>query len=215
MKTKFLQTLKTKYEGVSETILSRIASKVAETATDESAIEEITLQDILERYGDSRATEAAVTAVAKYKKEVGATGESNESKKKDPKDDQEKEPQKKGATQDDVLIKRIEELEKLIRLQHSQTRIGKVKDLIGDLPETLQKPYLRINVESLSEDEFGSLYAEITEDVKSIKEDLKTKESVKKTVFGFPPQKGGESEEDVPESVKKEIEKGDDKGQPF
>ena len=66
MKKKILEALKTKFEGVSETILDRIATKLAKTASTEdqvaTAVEGVTLQQVLESYGDSRATEAQQTA---------------------------------------------------------------------------------------------------------------------------------------------------------
>ncbi len=75
MKTKALDLLKAKFEGVSEQILSRIADKVAKTAkTDEevqTAVDGLTFQSLLDSYGDSRATEAQQTAVRNYETKHG------------------------------------------------------------------------------------------------------------------------------------------------
>lgn len=72
MKEKILAELKTKFIGVPEAILDRIATQRAKTVTTEEAvnslIEGITLQHIFESYGDSRATEASITAVSNYEK---------------------------------------------------------------------------------------------------------------------------------------------------
>lgn len=72
MKKKIIEALATKFEGVSEKILSRIAEKLAKTITTdedvESAVEAVTFQQVLESYGDSRATEASATAVTNYER---------------------------------------------------------------------------------------------------------------------------------------------------
>ena len=75
MKTQALDALKAKYPGVSEAILSRIADKIAKTAKTQeevtAAVEGVTFQQVLESYGDSRATEAQQTAVTNYEKKHG------------------------------------------------------------------------------------------------------------------------------------------------
>lgn len=71
----FLAALKTKFVGVPDAVLERIAKKKGETLTSEegvnSAIEGISLQNIFEYYGDSRATEATQSAVLNYEKKHG------------------------------------------------------------------------------------------------------------------------------------------------
>ncbi|MBE6177395.1 MAG: hypothetical protein E7149_02675 [Rikenellaceae bacterium] len=75
MKAQALDALKAKFEGVSEAILSRIADKIAKTAKTKeeitTAVEGVTFQQVLESYGDSRATEAQQTAVTNYEKKHG------------------------------------------------------------------------------------------------------------------------------------------------
>lgn len=75
MKKEALDALKAKYPGVSEAILSRIADKIAKTAKTQeevtAAVEGVTFQQVLESYGDSRATEAQQTAVTNYEKKHG------------------------------------------------------------------------------------------------------------------------------------------------
>lgn len=75
MKKETLDALKAKYPGVSEAILSRIADKIAKTAKTQeevtAAVEGVTFQQVLESYGDSRATEAQQTAVTNYEKKHG------------------------------------------------------------------------------------------------------------------------------------------------
>lgn len=75
MKKEALDALKAKFSGVSEAILSRIADKIAKTAKTQeevtTAVEGVTFQQVLESYGDSRATEAQQTAVTNYEKKHG------------------------------------------------------------------------------------------------------------------------------------------------
>lgn len=67
-----LAGLKTKFQGVEDATLQRIASKKAEGVTDESKvnsiIEGISFQDVLTSYGDYRADGAQKTAVSNYEK---------------------------------------------------------------------------------------------------------------------------------------------------
>ena len=66
MKKEILEALTTKFPGVSVSILDRIATKLAETVTTaeqvKTAVEGVTIQQVIESYGDSRATEASNTA---------------------------------------------------------------------------------------------------------------------------------------------------------
>ena len=75
MRKEILDALKAKFPGVSDAILGRIADKLAKTATTAeqvaTAVEGVTFQQVLESYGDSRATEAQQTAVSNYEKKHG------------------------------------------------------------------------------------------------------------------------------------------------
>lgn len=72
MEKAIFDALTSKFEGVAPSIISRIAKKLATTATpeaDANAIADtVTIQQLLQSYGDSRATEASLTAVENYKK---------------------------------------------------------------------------------------------------------------------------------------------------
>ena len=67
-----LAGLKTKFQGVEDATLQRIASKKAEGVTDESKVnsivEGIGFQDVLTSYGDYRADGAQKTAITNYEK---------------------------------------------------------------------------------------------------------------------------------------------------
>ena len=69
---KILAALRTKFTGVDDATLQRIASKKAEGVTDESKVdsivEGISFQDVVTNYGDFRADGAQKTAVSNYEK---------------------------------------------------------------------------------------------------------------------------------------------------
>lgn len=72
MKEKILALLKTKFPGVDEATLIRIAEKKAAGVTDESQVQPIAdgvgFQDVLNSYGDFRANGAVASAVSNYEK---------------------------------------------------------------------------------------------------------------------------------------------------
>lgn len=67
-----LAALKTKFQGVEDATLQRIASKKSDGVTDESKVnsivEGISFQDVLSSYGDYRADGAQKTAISNYEK---------------------------------------------------------------------------------------------------------------------------------------------------
>ena len=90
-----LAVLRQKFAGVDTATLTRIATKKAEGVTDEtkvnSIVEGISFQDVLTSYGDFRAGDARITAVANYEKKHnlkdGKPIENPEEKKDEKKDD--------------------------------------------------------------------------------------------------------------------------------
>jgi hypothetical protein len=72
MKEKLLALLKTKFAGVQDATLDRIATKKSETVTDEAQlktiVDGINFADVLQSETDYRVTEAQKTAVANYEK---------------------------------------------------------------------------------------------------------------------------------------------------
>lgn len=72
MKKQILEALKTKFEGIQEPVLNRIADKLAKTVLKEedvaTAIEGVTIQTVIDSYADSRVSEATQSAVTNYEK---------------------------------------------------------------------------------------------------------------------------------------------------
>ena len=128
MKERILAALKAKFPGGNANVLSRIAEKLAKTVTTEeqvtTAVEGVTqgFIEVIESYGDSRATEAS------------------------------------------------------------------------KLPEKLRKPYERISVDALSDDEFNKLVGEVTTEVDGLMADIASKGAV----FGRPAaHNGGANQKDT------------------
>lgn len=216
-----LTALKTKFEGVEDAILNRVASKLAETAKTEeeanAAVEAVTLQRIIESYGDSRATEAAHTAVTNYEKkfkikngEKAKTGDEASDKGSGATETTLEEPEMPGWAK--KLLDRFEQIETGVKVQKTQNRTKQLSDTIAKLPEALQKPYKRLSVEGLSDEDFQALINDVQTDVTSLESQL----SAKGAVFGIPQEKGGNTSGEIPESIKAEIEgKTSDNGQAF
>lgn len=97
MKELILTLLKTKFDGVDEKLLGKIADKLSKTANDEesakTAVDGVTFSEVLQSYGDSRADEAQKTAVknyeAKHKLKDGKPMETKKDPEPKPKEDDE------------------------------------------------------------------------------------------------------------------------------
>lgn len=181
MKNLILNALKAKYEGVSEAILNRIADKLAKTVTQESdvatLVEGVTIQQVLESYGDSRATEATQSAVVNYEKKYGikegkvVTG-GEPPKVNEPTNDE------TPAWAKAILESNKTLTEKVTRMEGEKITIDRKKQLetiVAKLPENLRKPYSRITVEGMTDEDFNSLTTEISTEVEGLTNDLAAK----------------------------------------
>ena len=166
-----MDALKAKFTGVSETILGRIADKLAKTATTQeqvaTAVEGVTFQQVLESYGDSRATEAQQTAVSNYEKKHGNEDNDTPAWAKAIIDGQKSLSDRLTAIEGDKV---------------TTSRKQKFDAIIGKLPEDLRKPYARTDIKSISDDEFDALLSEVGTEV----EELAKKENARGAVFGRP-----------------------------
>lgn len=223
MQESIFNELKTKFEGVEDTILNRVAAKLAETAKTEeeakTAAAAVTLQRIIESYGDSRATEAAHTAVANYEKKFKIkNGEKVKTGDEAPEKGSTVTTPKETADVQEVpawakqILERFEQLETGIKVQKAESRVQQLNDTIAKLPEALQKPYKRLDVKGLSDEDYQALIAEVQTDVTSLQAQL----SAKGAVFGIPSTKSGKTGDEIPEAIKAEIEgKTSNNGQAF
>lgn len=195
MKRKILDALKAKFEGVSEAILNRIAEKLAKTVTKEedvaTTVEGVTFQQVLDSYGDSRATEAQQTAVRNYEQKYNLKdgkviegGDHANGKEQPELGDDAPAWAKALAAQN----QRLEE--KLNKYESERTTSSRRKELnaiIEKLPENLRKPYERMAIDALSDEEFATLKTDVESEVTSISNDLQARGAV----FGQPTKSVG------------------------
>lgn len=203
-KLQILEALKTKFQGVSDAILNRIADKLARTVTTQEgvapAVEGVTIQQLIESYGDSRATEAQATAVQNYEKKYGLkdgekTTAETQSGGQPPQATQVVTPQT-GGEQTPAWAQAIldsnkqlaERMSKLEMARVTSTRKTKLGEIINKLPDALRKGYERIPVDAITDEEFDTLIAEVNTEVEGIVSGT----NAKGAVFGKPSAQGGQ-----------------------
>lgn len=227
MKQKLFEALKAKFSGVDADILDRIATMLAKTVTEESgvttAVEGVTQEfiSVIEGYGDSRATGAQKTAVANYERKHNLKDGVKVAQQ------QQQEPPKSTEGGDDMpawaktLIESNQQLsERLNRLDTERTTTARRQQLatITDkLPEALRKPYERMSVDNLKEDEFTQLLSDVTTEVNGIVSGM----NAKGAVFGKPAahngggNQGGELTEEQKKAIGTREGGASADGQPF
>lgn len=206
MLKELLDALKVKFPDISEHILNRIAKSKANTVTTaeqvKTVVDGITLQQVIDSYADSRATEAQATAVHNYetkhglrdgvKIETGASGTVTP-----PTNPQATQPQggAQPSTTDALLAQLLEQnkqlADRISRFEGERTtdsRKKQVAEIVSKLPENLRKPYERISLDSLTDEAFETLKGELTTEVAEISSGFQSKGAV----FGRPnsPQGG-------------------------
>lgn len=196
MKKELLAALKAKFEGVNESILSRIADKLAKTTTKEedvaTAVSGVTIQQIIEGYGDSRATEAQQSAVRNYEEKYGLKdGERIQEPKLKPQEETMPEWAKQLVAENKTLSERLGRMDgERITAERKQ----KLSAVFKKLPENLRKPYERMSIDNLSDEEFTTLVGEITAEVDEIASSMKSKGAV----FGRPAaHQGGDNSQEL------------------
>lgn len=219
MKQKILEALKAKFPGVNEKILGRIADKLAKTATTAeqvtTAVEGVTFQQVLESYGDSRATEAQQTAVQTYETKYGLkdgqkidNGGGSQGGQQG--GTQTVQTQSAGGEQVPAWAQALiesnktitERLNKMDGDRTTATRKQQLSTIIEKLPENLRKAYERTPVDGLTDEQFNTLVGEITTEVDGIVNDTRAKGAV----FGRPAAQNGGSSSQGNELTKEQIE---------
>lgn len=209
MKKELLEALKAKFVGVSDKILDRIAEKLAKTVTTTegvaSAVEGVTFQQILDSYGDSRATEATQTAISNYEKKYGLKdgkvkeGEGDETKKKDPKKEDDDETPAYVKELIEANKKLNERLGKIETERTSTARKQKLSKILEKLPESLRKGYERMALDGTDE-EFATKLTEIETEISAACDEMRAKGAA----FGTPSSGGSGSKGE--KATKKELD---------
>ena len=196
MRQLILDALKTKFTGVSEKILGRIADKLAKTVTTQeqvqTAVDGVQFQQVLESYGDSRATEATQTAVANYEAKHGLkdgkvvkAGDGDNGKTNPNGDGDEKIP-----AWAQTLLADNKEMKATIKAMQGEkvtaSRREQLSRIISALPPAVKKAHERTPVDSISDEEFETLKSEITTEAAEIAKETASKG----VVFGKPTIQG-------------------------
>ena len=203
-----LEALKAKFQGVSADILNRIATKLSKTVTSAeqvaTAVEGVTIQQVIESYGDSRATESAQTAVRNYEANHNLKdGKPIETPPTPPTPPTGGQGGTGGApaaggtetvpawaqTLIDSNKTLTDRLAKMEGERTTATRKQKLSEVTSKLPEELRKPYERTSVENLSDEDFNTLLGEITTEVETIAGSI----AAKGAVFGKPAAHGSQT----------------------
>ncbi len=207
MKEKILAALKAKFVGGNANVLNRIAEKLAKTVTTDeqvtTAVAGVTQEfiEVIESYGDSRATEATQTATQNYETKYGLKdgkpinggaletgGQSNGAPVTT--------TQPAGGTETvpawaqqliDSNKTLSERLDKMDGDRTTATRKQQLSAVYEKLPENLRKPYERISVDALSDEDFTKLVGEVTTEVDGLVQSLGSKGAV----FGKPVANNG------------------------
>lgn len=204
MKQQILTALKAKFVGVSDAILDRVATKLAQTVTTaeqvQTAVDGVTFQQVLESYGDSRATQATQTAVHNYETKYGL----KDGVKVTPPETQPPvvppvtppvTPPAGGAETVPAWAQALidsnnslkNELAQMKIARTTETRKQQISTLIEKLPENLRKAYSRTPVDGLTDEQFTALVGEITTEVGDIQSSILQKGAV----FGKPAAQNG------------------------
>lgn len=213
MKKKLFEALKAKFEGVSAAVLNRIVNALANTVKTEedveATVEKTTWADVVEKYGDSRASEASESAVSRYEQQHGLKDgvkiNDNGGASDNNGDGQQgggKPNTSGGSDETPAWAKALfERLDRIEGDRTTATRKQQLSEIYGKLPEKLRKPYERIRVDSMSDDDFNALKEELTAEVEDIVGDYRAKGAV----FGRPAaQHGGTNKGD--ELTKEQVE---------
>ncbi len=200
MREQILNALKAKFKGVNANILGRIADMLAKTVTTEDQVQAAVdgvsqeLINVIEGYGDSRATEAQKTAVQNYETKHGLKdGVKVEAPKPATTAGEQAKPAADAATPDwaKALIDSNRQLtERLNRMETERAAAGRKTQLsavLAKLPENLRKGYERISVDGLDEEKFSALLEEVRGEVEGIVGGI----GAKGAVFGRPAAHGG------------------------
>ena len=178
MKKEILEALTTKFPGVSASILGRIADKLSKTATTaeqvKTAVEGVTIQQVIESYTDSRVTEATNTARENAIKDYETRHKLKDGAKIT--EGEQPTPQKdETATMLQQLLERIEKME---ASKTAESRSQQLTTAISKLPENLRKVYERIPVDKYSDEEFSKMMGEITTEVDTLADQIKASGAV-------------------------------------
>ena len=192
MKKKLIEAIKAKFVGIDDNTAERLAKRTIQkgepiTNDDEVqvAVDAISLSDVLKSVTDFSADDA----IKKYEEKYGLNKGEKKTDPNNPPEPPKPEPPKPnddGNKEPDVM-KAVKELfsafqneisQKLQTVSNdvaamksgriSETRRARLNELLKDLKETQKKPYGRIDVEKMTDEDFDNFLTEVKEEVGEI-----------------------------------------------
>ena len=199
MKQTIIDLLKTKFDGVDESILSRIAETKAAKAikTEDEAntfVEGVTLNQLLSSYADIRSTEAQRTAVTNYEKKYGLKDGKKVSegnlKTLDTDNNDDMPAWAKAMLESNKKL--AEQVAIMTAEKHTAARKQRLDAIINRLPERDRRGYARTSFADLSDEDFDTLLDDINNEVEETLKDNQTTGTTFRAPFhrqGGDPQK--------------------------
>ena len=201
-----LAALKTKFHGVEDATLQRIASKKSEGVTDESKVnsivEGISFQDVLKSYGDYRADGAQKTAISNYEKKHNIKDgkpieetKPQDPPKTDPKPD---EPQDLAAKIAAALGTALKPLSDRLDAMDAQKKADTRNQQIEEVAKSFGIPEFAYKGKQIAED------ADLTQYFTDLKQEMQNSGFQ----FAKSPEEGNHEHQSEVSSIAEQIEKG-------
>ncbi len=187
LKRFILDSLKTKFAGIDEKVLDRIAAKAVKTVNSEEEaktfVEDTTLQQVIDSYTDSRVTEAQDSAIKSYEKKYGISEgkpleEHKEPEKKEPKAEEKKnaEDVKQAEAQEPAYVKTIldgfktlnERMDAFESGRTANSRNAQFEKLLEGASDELKGRYMKSykRMTFKDDEDFASYLEEVGPDIK-------------------------------------------------
>lgn len=201
---KLLAALKTKFQGVEDATLQRIASKKAEGVTDESKVnsivEGISFQDVLTSYGDYRADGAQKTAVSNYEKKHNIKDGKpiKEPKPQDPPTDPKPKPTEEVPAWAQSLIDSNKTLSEKLAAMDAKTKADIRSHQIEEVAKTFGIPEFAYKGKTIADDA----------DLNQYFTDLKQEMQNSGFQFAKSPEEGNHEHKTEVNSIAEQINKG-------
>lgn len=201
---KLLAALKTKFQGVEDATLQRIASKKAEGVTDESKVnsivEGISFQDVLTSYGDYRADGAQKTAISNYEKKHNIKDGKpiEEPKPQDPPTDPKPKPTEEVPAWAQSLIDSNKTLSEKLAAMDAKTKADIRSQQIEEVAKTFGIPEFAYKGKTIADDA----------DLNQYFTDLKQEMQNSGFQFAKSPEEGNHEHKTEVNSIAEQINKG-------
>ena len=202
---KILASLRTKFAGVDDATLQRIAAKKSEGVTDESKVdsivEGIAFQDVVTNYGDFRADGAQKTAVSNYEKKHNIKDGKpiEEPKPQDPPTDPKpNEPQDLAAQVAAAVGAAIKPLTERINAMDAQSKVDTRNKQIEEVAKSFGIPEFAYKGKTIADDA----------DLNQYFTDLKQEMQNSGFQFAKSPEEGNHEHKTEVSSIAEQINKG-------